>query len=71
MGSAPSRKILCESIEPSESKYNTFGRIKTFFKTDRLVCDKLCEKVQRSVHAPEPELCDSISLLQKPSEGIQ
>jgi len=71
MGSAPSRKILCESIEPTESKHNSFGRLKTFFKADRLVRDELCEKVQCSLYVTKPELCDSVSLLQKPPQSLQ
>ena len=70
MGSSSSRKILCSTGEPSESKSRPIGRIGSFFKVDRLVCDELREDAQCIVRQ-SGEICDSVPLIQKPSESVQ
>jgi len=70
MGSTSSRKILCSTGEPPESKSRPVRRVGSFFAVDRLVCDKLREDAQRIVRQPG-EVCDSVPLIQKPSESVQ
>ena len=70
MGSTSSRKILCSTGEPPEGKSRPLGRIGSFFKVDRLVCDELCEDAQCVIRQPR-EVCDSVPLLQKPPQSVQ
>ena len=71
MGTASSRKVLCEQRESGEGEKSSIGRISSFFKTDRLVCDELCKDVQPVIRERQWKIRDSLPLIQKPLKGLQ
>ncbi len=71
MGASSSRKVLCESREPSESVRHSKWNLRSFFTNNRLVRNELCEEVQRGVHDKQTDLRDSVSVVQESPEGIQ
>ena len=71
MGASSSRNVLLSSGESGESVGNSKWDLKSFFANHRLVRDKLCEEVQRSVHDQQEYIRDSIPLIQESSQGLQ
>lgn len=71
MGASSSRKILCESREPSESDRYPKWNLKSFFANNRLVRNELREEVQHSIHDKQADIRDSIPVLQEPPKSIQ
>ena len=70
MGASSSRKILCSSREPEESRTSTFWPVRSISPTDRLVRDKLRKEVQFVIRN-EKEACDRIPIIQESLESVQ
>ena len=71
MGITSSRKVLCQPPKSQEDGRDTKRDLYAFFANHRLVRDKLCEEVQRSVHDQQEYIRDSIPLIQESSQGLQ
>ena len=70
MGSVSSRAILCEWYQPRESKVYPERNVAAFTAPDRLVCDELCKKVQRSFPNKESKTRDRIPFVQVSPKGV-
>ena len=71
MGIISSRAVLFFDSQSRESKVYPKRHIKTIVAPNRLVCDKLCKKVQCSLPYKESKTRHSVSVIQIPSESLQ
>lgn len=71
MGTVSSRTILCEWYQPRESKVHPERNVSAFIAPDRLVCDELCKKVQRSFPNKKSETRNRVSVVQVPPKSLQ
>ena len=71
MGVTSSREVLLSSREPRESKRNSNWYLSFIPENHRLVCDKLREEVQCSIHNQQTVLRDCIPVVQESSKSLQ
>ncbi len=69
MGSVSSRTFLY-SFEFGKSKVYPQRNVESITETDRLVCDELCEEVQRSLSDKRTEARNRLFILQITSKSL-
>lgn len=71
MGSVSPREVLLKCYPPRKSKVYPKWNIKSISSPNRLVCNQLCEEIQRSVFDKKSEACNCVSVIQVSSESLQ
>ena len=71
MGPIPSRALLCQCPTHRESKIHPRRHISAFSSPDRLVCDELCQKVQRGLPDEKSKARRRLSVIQVSSKSLQ